>query len=599
MASQALVIAGAGTGKTEVLLGRLRSLIDREKLTPGSEAIVLSYTRAAVGEIRERLSDSGGNARYATVRTFDSFATLLLANFATDEDWEESDYDGRIEKAIELIQSDTETRDFLGAYRHIFVDELQDLVGVRNRFVQANLTATSAGFTLLGDPAQAIYDWQLRTNNIKESSIFDWLENQYNGELQTFRISQNHRRIKTNHKATTEHTIRISDIGKALGESDPDYPVIGDQISIASAELPALAGPEGAKPVLMRPKNPPTAVLCRRNSEALVICGAFHELGIKHHMRRRATDTILPDWIARTIGGFDATSMGKKSFCKQYETRVDSINLSCDQAWKSLKKMGSSQKNALDIPALRERVLQRWIPDELTQSPTVDVIVSTIHRAKGLEFDSVVILEPKPFHKSKDRDLLIEEIKTLYVAMTRPRRYLMRLDEYEKEVRNASGSVFHCKWTDRCVRAGPQHGWKLFGFELKGGDVEQSAPAGARHIEEDAWEIQEYLWQSVHPGDSVELRFLPPKGNEDARPIYAVVHEGRPIGITSEWFGMMLRKKVTGRKKEFPVRIDDLRIECVESVAGTPAAAQNTGVGASGFWLTPRLTGLGKVHWSN
>ena len=44
--------------------------------------------------------------------------------------------------------------------RHVLVDEIQDLVGPRAQLVMALLRLADAGFTLFGDPAQAIYGHQ-------------------------------------------------------------------------------------------------------------------------------------------------------------------------------------------------------------------------------------------------------------------------------------------------------------------------------------------------------------------------------------------------------------------------------------------------------
>ena len=82
-----LVVAGPGTGKTYTLVARLIHLIEREGLSPGQDLLILSYSRAAVGEIRRRISMAGGDVRYARAVTFDSFATRLLMEMAPDDSW--------------------------------------------------------------------------------------------------------------------------------------------------------------------------------------------------------------------------------------------------------------------------------------------------------------------------------------------------------------------------------------------------------------------------------------------------------------------------------------------------------------------------------
>ena len=44
-----LVLAGAGTGKTHVLVERIRHLVESEGIASGNELLVLTFTRSVVG----------------------------------------------------------------------------------------------------------------------------------------------------------------------------------------------------------------------------------------------------------------------------------------------------------------------------------------------------------------------------------------------------------------------------------------------------------------------------------------------------------------------------------------------------------------------
>ena len=85
--AQLLVLAGAGTGKTHTLIERLNHLVERDEVPPGSGVLVLSFTRAAVGEIRDRLRSRDGDAGFVRARTFDSFATRVLNELGQDDAW--------------------------------------------------------------------------------------------------------------------------------------------------------------------------------------------------------------------------------------------------------------------------------------------------------------------------------------------------------------------------------------------------------------------------------------------------------------------------------------------------------------------------------
>src|SRR5690349_13289553 len=98
-AARQLVNAGAGTGKTFTLIHRVSFLVNEENLNPGSEVLLLTFSRAAAREIRDRLRLTQGRSRYVHVATFDSFATRLLAAIQPGGDWSQAGYDARIERA--------------------------------------------------------------------------------------------------------------------------------------------------------------------------------------------------------------------------------------------------------------------------------------------------------------------------------------------------------------------------------------------------------------------------------------------------------------------------------------------------------------------
>ena len=159
-----LVTAGPGSGKTFTLVKRVARLV-ASGIRP-SEMLVMSFTRAAVTEVAGRIrGDCEGVSEEDTarmVRTFDSWATALLRDdggYGADV-LDDMDYTDRIEAATALVGSRPEV---IAGVRHLVVDEVQDLVGVRADLVLALIRSLPAtcGVTLLGDPCQALYDYQV------------------------------------------------------------------------------------------------------------------------------------------------------------------------------------------------------------------------------------------------------------------------------------------------------------------------------------------------------------------------------------------------------------------------------------------------------
>jgi hypothetical protein len=242
---------------------------------------------------------------------------------------------------------------------------------------------------------------------------------------------------------------------------------------------------------------------------------------------------------------------------------------------------------------LRRLVADGRFPDEAADPETARIIVSTVHRAKGLEFDRVIVLTPPTvteLHKqySSETDLPAEA-RALYVAMTRARQDLYHVRSPELPIIKRAGNRRNGR---RFVG-----GWRSYdrlGIVAEAGDVCRDNPPG--HTT-DAVATQTYLLQEVGPGQEVLLRKrhdLP--AGEIQSPPYALLHRGREIGEASERFRQELfRVQKVNRTWDpwWPDEIHGLRIDTLETVAGGVAAGANAGLGDRGVWIVPRITGLG------
>ncbi|MBB5775056.1 UvrD-helicase domain-containing protein [Nonomuraea jabiensis] len=577
-----LVTAPAGTGKTFSLIRRLAFLSDEEDLEP-AEILVLSFSRAAVREIRDRLIEYGSTVAQIDVRTFDSYATWLLSEVAPDGPWQRQGFDQRIREATRLIKEDPDTAELIGDVRHLVVDEVQDLVGDRAELVKALLSTDLDGFTLLGDPAQGIYGFQLDDPQERlagAARLYDDVRRRFTDDLVEITLEGNFRAREPEARAALS-------FGTALGKVNAPFAQIQRDLRTVLLSGDSLGTLDQAAPVMAR-MTAPTALLCRGNKEVLLVSRRLHELGVRHRLQRAAQDKVLPAWISALFRELDSKQPAKDSVL----TVVQKAGVDPQEAWDLLRRMDPNRRDeTLDLTAVRRRLSRGNFPDELTQQPSEPLAVSTIHRVKGLEFEQVIVVDPG---EAPDDDPIeqAERARLLYVAMTRPRDLLIYVKPVTKLSPGQLKQLHDGRWAELGFRAGHR-----LGMEIRPDDVNAEDPAGTVGFQDDPREIQKYLATAVRGGDPVILAQVPGFSSEDL-PIYALEHGGRRIGATTDAFTKALRTLLPGRDRRLPFGVTELRVDSVETVIGREAAGVNAGLGWSGVWLRPRITGLGRFDWA-
>lgn len=580
--AKVLVTAGPGTGKTHTLIARLAHLIQNNDVAPGQEMLVLSFSRAAVREIRNRCADVGGDLAYVNVTTFDSYATRLLSMIEPDGEWASQGYDGRIENAVRAIRSGS-AKDYLCDIKHIFVDEIQDLVGVRAELVKTILENIDAGFGLFGDPAQGIYNFQLENpieREIGSAALYQWIK-------VNFRLNLTERKLSKNHRAASKAAQTALWAGEKLNHTSPPFKSIYDCLSSDLQGLQLFGNQDDFAEKLKKAKGT-TAVLCRNNGQALMLSRKLHEAEVEHVLGRGADDRLIPAWIARVLSQSTFASLSKNSFA-DYCLKEDIDETEIEAKWRLLKKTEGESGKSLNLFKLNSSCRQSNIPDWLNEYKLSQIAVSSIHRAKGLEFDTVIVASCDRFEDKED--FVGEECRTLYVALTRPKRNLSRL-----KIPLFKGLTSDNKYKRWCRK----WGWKTPDIEVKFSDidrVEPPEPITARG--QSPVEIQTYIAENVNCGDSVELKRVGSNGSRyDA--VYHILHNGFVVGRTVPSFAgellNIVRQKY--RKGELPSIIGPLPVEGIETVFGDTSVAAAKGLKSpAGVWLNVRVGGLGYLKY--
>lgn len=550
-AARQIVLAGPGAGKSEVVGERCRRLLDHDVYP--EEILLISFSNAAVRVVRSRTEDVVDEGRGVDTATIDSLAARIRRDLEQSEPVFTT-YDESIRTATRLLKEAAELA--CPGTRHVVVDEVQDVVGIRARFVLALLEhglADGVGFTLLGDPLQSLYDFQL-------SDEQDWSSDRFLDEVRG-RFSVDEVFLTGEYRARTAEA-------RAVALARPSLTPLTDgerrlRLEDLAADLPPLGQVDEDMADDIRAWTGTTALLTDTNARAGLVAAKLADFGIPVELAASAADPALAPWLGALLGRSDTSAVDRDSFLEMAEAcgLAASGNM-----WKALIRVAGSRRG-LDLADLAAGLRGRRYPPELLRVPTARVVASTVHRVKGLEFDNVVLVDPADWTGDDDGPAA----RRLFVAMSRARSRLSRCHGI------------------------PTRGWRR---DLPSGTWCQVAPRG-----------RGTLGVLMEPGHA---RALGPVGHPLDRAVGAAVswvaaedwvtvdgHEvpswtalvdGVEVARTGEEFGAWIRRL------SFGGRVPALRGAHVEGLETVVGPLGQTG-GQYGFWLGARISGPTSFDW--
>jgi DNA helicase-2/ATP-dependent DNA helicase PcrA len=534
-ASERVVVnAGPGTGKTWTLIERVIYLLNEEKTDP-QNILILCFSKAAVEVISTRLEKAFNEGKIGyewyqiEIRTFDSFSTRLLAYVEEEQpelldrgfQLEPLEYDQRISYAGKVIEKD---RSLIEQCAHFIVDEVQDLVSCRAELVIKIIKALgdSSGYTLLGDACQSIYDYQVMDNGMTSSQFYKWLfNNQKNSRY--YKFTRNYR--QTTELENLEQQYRVAILSKkndkmlnAIGNIEEKIPELSDDklTDMDESELDSLM-PEGT-----------IAFLTRTNGLALKISTWLRNDGIKHSVKKRLTDNNFASWIGKFFCIYDKETINREGFLRKFESLGIANVGEAKDYWDGIENAQYKKDTWYKVSDLlmgiqyNAKSLVLFAADDYAR-----VVVSNIHRAKGREYDNVVLIENDLDASHID---CIDEHKVYYVAITRAKSRLKKactVKQYISTDKTGSGRSYQ-KSFSRSHKIN-----KLSNIEIgRNYDIDKKSFAENQ-------DIQDILIHGKElKGRRIKLVYNEKVGNDPRYLVYLEDEEKLgPIGKTSAQFG--------------------------------------------------------------
>jgi hypothetical protein len=417
-----LVDAGPGTGKTAVACARVAWLIHEEDI-PAASILLISFTRTAVAELRNRIASHLGDESLAAavrIATLDSEAFRLQVGFSAEEVGLSGGYEENIKKVCRLLAGGgEEIEDYLRRIRHLVVDEAQDLYGDRAGLVIQLLRSlpSRCGATIFADPGQAIYGFTVEEGT-RENAGASLLE-QLMDESPPFEC----RVLRTIYRTESPQLVSLfTGTRPLLGRDDME----GHE-SLRTAILERASGPFPGDEELRAGNG--RLLLYRYRRDVLARSQALSEANIGHRLRMSRLPVCVHPWIGWLLGPVRdkyIDARGISSLFTEREMGKLFPDIDPEAAFQLLRGLAPADANRVDLERLCS-VLGRTRPPVEACSPDLGrsgPIVATIHASKGREADNVVLSLPPIPHEAAD---IGEETRVLYVGATRPRRSLVAL----------------------------------------------------------------------------------------------------------------------------------------------------------------------------
>lgn len=541
-----VILAGAGSGKTRVLVAKVIYLI-KEKNTSPASIVMMTFTNKAAAEMKERISRQlGGIVRLGFIGTYHSFCVRVLRIFwepaglnknfiIYDDDDQKSlikqiiqekklfekktpgyflyyislaknqmitpenflenfkfhssalvadvyyhyqkkleinrgvDFDDLLIKTIYLLQKNDDILDYYhNKYKYFLVDEFQDTNYVQYLLTKL-LAEKSKNITVVGDFSQSIYSWRgADITNLKK------FESDFKG-TKIFYLEKNYR-----------STQNILDFAYSVISKNSTHPILhlftdnkkGEEIVFYQADNEQAEAIYAAEEIIRLNngadiRDPPTfAILYRTNAQSRVLEEVFLHYGIPYilvggtrfYERREIKDVLA--YLKLLINPNESVSLerikklGKKrfeKFKKLYEEIKDKLetvstneiveklfqnvdylelyDVEDEEDFGRLENIKELKSVALNFPKLIEFLEQvalvesEYFEHEKKTRESRQLVLMTLHQAKGLEFDYVFIVGVEegllPHSRSiNDQFQLEEERRLFYVGITRAKKVL-------------------------------------------------------------------------------------------------------------------------------------------------------------------------------
>ncbi|MDW7677124.1 MAG: RecQ family ATP-dependent DNA helicase [Bacillota bacterium] len=404
------VLAGPGSGKTRVLVHKLASLILMEDVKH-EQLLMLTFSRAAATEFQKRLHELVGNtACFIEIKTFHAYCFDLLGKMGHAEKFNQV-----MKNTLESIERG-EVEPSRITKTVLVIDEAQDMDQDVYALVKALIKHNEEMRVIaVGDDDQNIFEFRgsssqyLKTLMVEHEGIsYELLEN--------YRSKRNLVNFSNQFVPLVQNRLKQHEI--AAYQQDDGF------IRLVRYRYGNLLAPF-VEDLSAAELTGSTCVLTQTNDEALQVTGLLLQKGIPAKLiqtnegfrldelaeLRCFRDTLSID-SATSLIDEEEWEMAKRTLAQKFDrSEVRGI---CRNLFRDFEALHPKRKYISDF----EVFMKESRLEDFYSAPRETIFVSTIHKAKGKEFDNVFLLLENVGIETEEKK------RQLYVAMTRAKTHL-------------------------------------------------------------------------------------------------------------------------------------------------------------------------------
>ena len=389
-----VVAAGPGSGKTRVLVHKLASLLLMEDVMH-EQLLMLTFSRVAATEFKKRLIELIGNAaHFVDIKTFHSYSFDLIGRQGSLEEIESV-----VDRATKMIENG-EVEESKIAKSVLVIDEAQDMGADDFRLVKALMQRNEEMRVIaVGDDDQNIYSFRGSDSAHLRSLITD-----YGATL--YELTDNYR----SDRAIVDYANRFV---RQIPNRMKQTPIVSVSKEIGIVD----------KATQFSISKGTSAVLTVTNEQTLQVAHLLRLQG-KHVRLIQATDDFrfinLAEvrYFFKQLGQSEDGAVSRDQWIEaKRKTEEVYATSNCLNAVRQFFADFEATHKTYYRSDLREFALESSIEGFVSTEDNT-IFVSTIHKAKGREFDTVHLL------LGGIRDMDANMLRAIYVGITRAKHNL-------------------------------------------------------------------------------------------------------------------------------------------------------------------------------